>query len=148
MATRYVTLKDSNGDTIYPQAIATNLAAGSIGTTELADGAVTTAKIAGTAVTDAKIDWSTTSRPVYYKGTDWATSWTFKYNVYRPQLIFVAWQSSTAMFVRIYDSIYKVCQTGTSTVTSSVNTTAKTWTISTSNTGVLQVLEINNTKTS
>lgn len=30
MATRYVTLKDSNGDTIYPQAIATNLAAGSI----------------------------------------------------------------------------------------------------------------------
>ena len=30
MATRYVTLKDSNGDTLYPQAVATNLAPGSI----------------------------------------------------------------------------------------------------------------------
>lgn len=69
MATKYVTLKDSNGDTLYPQAVATNLAPGSIDTTELADGAVTSAKIAdGTiatgdiankAVTAAKIDWST-----------------------------------------------------------------------------------------
>lgn len=46
MATKYVTLKDSNGDTLYPQAIATNLAPGSIDTTEIADGAVTSAKIA------------------------------------------------------------------------------------------------------
>lgn len=48
MATKYVTLKDSNGDTLYPQAVATNLAPGSIDTTEIADGAVTS----------AKIDWS------------------------------------------------------------------------------------------
>ena len=39
MATKYVTLKDSNGDTLYPQAVATNLAPGS--------------------VTSNKIDWST-----------------------------------------------------------------------------------------
>lgn len=45
MATKYVTLKDSNGDTLYPQAVATNLAPGSISTTEIADGAVTSAKI-------------------------------------------------------------------------------------------------------
>lgn len=58
MATRYVTLKDSNGDTIYPQAIATNLAAGSIGTTELADGAVTS----------AKIDWSSVANRIIAAG--------------------------------------------------------------------------------
>lgn len=46
MATKYVTLKDSNGDTLYPQAVATNLAPGSIDTAELADGAVTSAKMA------------------------------------------------------------------------------------------------------
>lgn len=46
MATKYVTLKDSNGDTLYPQAVATNLAPGSIDTTELADGAVTDVKLA------------------------------------------------------------------------------------------------------
>ena len=45
MATKYVTLKDSNGDTLYPQAVATNLAPGSIGTAELANKAVTSAKI-------------------------------------------------------------------------------------------------------
>lgn len=49
MATKYVTLKDSNGDTLYPQAVATNLAPGSIDTTEIANGAVTA----------AKVDWST-----------------------------------------------------------------------------------------
>lgn len=58
MATKYVTLKDSNGDTLYPQAVATNLAPGSIDTTELADGAVTTAKITDGAVTAPKIDFS------------------------------------------------------------------------------------------
>lgn len=36
MATKYVTLKDSNGDTLYPQAVATNLAPGSITTDKLA----------------------------------------------------------------------------------------------------------------
>lgn len=35
MATKYVTLKDSNGDTLYPQAVATNLAPGSISPDEL-----------------------------------------------------------------------------------------------------------------
>lgn len=35
MATKYVTLKDSNGDILYPQAIATNLAPGSITKTDL-----------------------------------------------------------------------------------------------------------------
>ena len=44
MATKYVTLKDSNGDTLYPQAVATNLAPGSITTNLIADGAVTSAK--------------------------------------------------------------------------------------------------------
>lgn len=50
MATKYVTLKDSNGDTLYPQAVATNLAPGSIDTTELADGAVTSAKLGASAL--------------------------------------------------------------------------------------------------
>ena len=45
MATKYVTLKDSNGDTLYPQAVATNLAPGSIDATEIADGAVTAEKM-------------------------------------------------------------------------------------------------------
>lgn len=45
MATKYVTLKGSNGDTLYPQAVATNLAPGSIGTSLIADGAVTPAKL-------------------------------------------------------------------------------------------------------
>lgn len=58
MATKYVTLKDSNGDTLYPQAVATNLAPGSIDTTELANGAVT----------NAKIDWSTIPTTIQYKG--------------------------------------------------------------------------------
>jgi len=35
MATRYVTLKDSNGDTLYPQAVATNLAPDSIQQSEI-----------------------------------------------------------------------------------------------------------------
>ena len=35
MATKYVTLKDSNGDTLYPQAVATNLAPGSITSDEI-----------------------------------------------------------------------------------------------------------------
>ena len=46
MSTKYVTLKDSDGNTLYPQAVATNLAPGSIGTTQLASSAVTAAKIA------------------------------------------------------------------------------------------------------
>lgn len=55
MATKYVTLKDSNGDTLYPQAVATNLAPGSIDTTEIADGAVTSAKIADGAIATGDI---------------------------------------------------------------------------------------------
>lgn len=46
MATRYVTLKDSNGDTIYPQSVIAQVANGEITTGLLADGAVTSAKIA------------------------------------------------------------------------------------------------------
>lgn len=61
MATRYVTLKDSNGDTIYPQAIATNLAAGSI-TGDLLD--YTSA--VGTAVIKTVSDMSGTRNAVYY----------------------------------------------------------------------------------
>ena len=49
MATKYVTLKDSNGDTLYPQAVATNLAPGSIDTTQIANGAVTAEKMGANA---------------------------------------------------------------------------------------------------
>lgn len=112
-----------------------------------ADGTIPTTAIADGAVTNAKIDWSTTARPIYYRGQDWATSWTFSYNVFNPQLIFVAWQNAIAMFVRIYDQIYKVFQTTSATVTASINTTNHTWTLSTSNTGVVNVLELRNTKT-
>ena len=108
---------------------------------------VQTNMIADGAVTNAKIDWSSTSRPIYYRGTDWARSWTFNYDAYHPQLIFVAWESSTAMFARIFDKIYKVFQDGGNTVTSSINKTNHTWTLSTSNTGVVNVLELRNTKT-
>ena len=45
MATKYVTLKDSNGDTLYPQSVATNLVPGNVTTAALADGAVTSAKL-------------------------------------------------------------------------------------------------------
>lgn len=62
MATRYVTLKDSNGDTIYPQSVISQVANGEITTGLLADGAVTSAKIADSAVTKAKIDWSTINK--------------------------------------------------------------------------------------
>lgn len=108
---------------------------------------VQTNMIADGAVTNAKIDWSSTSRPIYYRGTDWARSWTFKYDEYYPQLIFVAWENSTAMFARIFHQIYKVFQNGGDTVTSSINKTNHTWTLSTSNTGVVNVLELRNTKT-
>lgn len=69
MATRYVTLKDSNGDTIYPQSVIAQVANGEITTSLIADGAVTSAKIAdgaiatadiaNNAVAEAKMDWST-----------------------------------------------------------------------------------------
>lgn len=45
MATRYVTLKDSNGDTIYPQSVISQVANGEITTGLLADDAVTAPKI-------------------------------------------------------------------------------------------------------
>ena len=99
-------------------------------------------------VPNSAIDWSSTTRPLYYTGTDWATSWTFKYYRTRPQLIFVAWQSSVAMFARIYDVIYKVFQSGGSTITATIDTTNTKWTITTSNTGVLTVLEMNYVKPS
>lgn len=68
MATKYVTLKDSNGDTIYPQSVIAQVANGEITTGLLADGAVTTAKITDGAVTSAKIDWSTILTTLQYKG--------------------------------------------------------------------------------
>ena len=46
MATRYVTLKDSNGDTIYPQSVISQVANGAVTTDLIADGAVTSAKAA------------------------------------------------------------------------------------------------------
>ena len=124
------------------------VADGAITTAKVADSAITNAKIANSTIQDGKINWNTTSRPIYYTGTDWATTWTFKYYRFRPQLIFVAWQSSTAMFARIYDQIYKVYQNGSSTITASIDSTNLQWTITTSNTGVITVLEMNNTKAS
>ena len=50
MATKYVTLKDSNGDTLYPQSVATNLVPGNVTTAALADGAVTNAKTSATII--------------------------------------------------------------------------------------------------
>ena len=163
MATYIKTLKEDNGDITYPQtkAGAVLLNNGSDLETELSqyvtaeDIASTSAltppaqtnMIANGAVTNAKIDWSSTSRPIYYRGKDWDKSWTFKYNVYHPQLIFVAWDTAVAMFVRIYNQIYKVFQTTSKTVTTSIDTTNHTWTLSTSNTGVVNVLELRNTKT-
>lgn len=58
MATKYVTLKDSNGDTLYPQAVASIISANSIDTGKIADGAVT----------NAKIDWSTIGTSITLTG--------------------------------------------------------------------------------
>ena len=151
-----VTLKNNNDEEIYPvtdlSLVNGNIPTGRIAdnaitTPKIADGAVTTGKIANKAVTSDKIDWSSTSRPIYYRGNDWANSWTFKYDEYHPQLIFVAWENAVAMFVRIFNQIYKVFQTTSHTVTTSIDTTNHTWTLSTSNTGVVNVLELRNTKT-
>lgn len=163
MATYIKTLKEDNGDITYPQtkagAVLLNngsdletelsqyVTAEDIASTSALTPPVQTNMIANGAVTDAKIDWSTTSRPIYYRGKDWARSWTFKYDVYHPQLIFVAWDNAVAMFVRIYNQIYKVFQTTSRTVTTSIDTTNKTWTLSIDNTGVVNVLELRNTKT-
>lgn len=163
MATYIKTLKEDNGDITYPQtkagAVLLNngsdletelsqyVTAEDIASTSALTPPVQTNMIADGAVSNAKIDWSSTSRPIYYRGTDWAKSWTFKYNVYHPQLIFVAWDTAVAMFVRIYNQIYKVFQTTSNTVTTSIDTTNHTWTLSTSNTGVVNVLELRNTKT-
>lgn len=46
MATKYVTLKDSDGNTLYPQAVASVISSNSVGTSSIADGAVTAVKIA------------------------------------------------------------------------------------------------------
>lgn len=45
MATKYVTLKDSNGDILYPQSVATNLVPGNVTTAALADESVTHDKL-------------------------------------------------------------------------------------------------------
>ena len=108
---------------------------------------IETSDIKNGAVSNAKIDWSSTSRPIYYRGENWAKSWTFNYDAYSPQIIFVAWSTSTAMFARIWDQIYKVFQNGGHTITSSIDKTNHTWTLSTDNTGVVNVLELKNTKT-
>lgn len=163
MATYIKTLKEDNGDITYPQtkagAVLLNngsdletelsqyVTAEDIASTSALTPPVQTNMIANGAVTSAKIDWSTTSRPVYYRGKDWAKSWTFNYDAYSPQIIFVAWSTSTAMFARIWNTIYKVFQNGGHTVTSSIDTTNHTWTLSTDNTGVVNVLELRNTKT-
>ena len=163
MATYIKTLKEDNGDITYPQtkagAVLLNngsdletelsqyVTAEDIASTSALTPPVQTNMIANGAVSNDKIDWSSTSRPIYYRGKDWARSWTFNYDAYHPQLIFVAWDTAVAMFVRIYNQIYKVFQTTSKTVTTSIDTTNKTWTLSTSNTGVVNVLELRNTKT-
>lgn len=163
MASYIKTLKEDNGDITYPQtkagAVLLNngsdletelsqyVTAEDIASTSALTPPVQTNMIADGAVTSDKINWSSTSRPIYYRGSDWARSWTFNYDIYSPQLIFVAWESAVAMFVRIYNQIYKVFQTTSYTVTTSIDTTNRTWTLSTSNTGVVNVLELRNTKT-
>lgn len=151
-----VILNDSNGEEVYPvtdislvngELNGAKIVNASVGSDKLTPNAVWNENIKDGAVSNAKIDWSSTSRPIYYRGTDWAKSWTFKYNVYHPQLIFVAWDTAVAMFVRIYNQIYKVFQTTSRTVTTSIDTTNHTWTLSTDNTGVVNVLELRNTKT-
>ena len=114
----------------------------------MGNNSVGTSQLINSSVTSDKINWSSTSRPIYYRGKDWAKSWTFSYDAYYPQLIFVAWSTSTAMFARIWDHIYKVFQNGGHSITSSIDKTNHTWTLSTSNTGVVNVLELRNTKTS
>lgn len=59
MATRYVTLKDSNGDTIYPQSVISQVANGEITTNLIADGAVTGAKVADYSVPSTKLERDT-----------------------------------------------------------------------------------------
>ena len=125
----------------------TNASWGKVTQNSMANNSVGTSQLINSSVTSDKIDWSSTSRPIYYRGKDWAKSWTFSYDVYHPQLIFVAWDNAVAMFVRIFNQIYKVFQTTSKTVTTSIDTTNKTWTLSTSNTGVINVLELRNTKT-
>ena len=120
---------------------------GKVTQNSMANNSVGTSQLINSSVTSDKINWSTTSRPIYYRGKDWASSWTFSYDVYHPQLIFVAWYDAVAMFVRIYSQIYKVFQTTSKTVTTSINTNNKTWTLSTSHSGVVNVLELRNTKT-
>ena len=120
---------------------------GKVTQNSMANNSVGTSQLINSSVTSDKIDWSSTSRPIYYRGKDWDTSWTFSYDAYHPQLIFVAWSTSTAMFARIWDTIYKVFQNGGHTVTSSIDKTNHTWTLSTNNTGVVNVLELRNTKT-
>ena len=120
---------------------------GKVTQNSMANNSVGTSQLINSSVTSDKIDWSSTSRPIYYRGKDWAKSWTFSYDAYSPQIIFVAWSTSTAMFARVWDHIYKVFQNGGHTVTSSIDKTNHTWTLSTDNTGVVNVLELRNTKT-
>ena len=120
---------------------------GKVTQNSMANNSVGTSQLINSSVTSDKIDWSSTSRPIYYRGKDWAKSWTFNYDAYSPQIIFVAWSTSTAMFARIWDYIYKVFQNGGHTITSSIDKTNHTWTLSTNNTGVITVLELKNTKT-
>ena len=163
MATYIKTLKEDNGDITYPQtkagAVLLNngsdletelsqyVTAEDIASTSALTPPVQTNMIANGAVTNDKIDWGSTSRPIYYRGKDWAKSWTFKYDRYSPQLIFVAWDRAIAIFARIWDSIYKVFQTTSRTVNTSIDTTNYTWTLSTDNTGIITVLELKNIKT-
>lgn len=120
---------------------------GKVTQNSMANNSVGTSQLINSSVTSDKIDWSTTSRPVYYRGKDWVKSWTFSYDAYSPQLIFVAWSTSIAMFARIWDHIYKVFQNGGHTITSSIDKANHTWTLSTDNTGVVNVLELRNIKT-
>lgn len=72
MATRYVTLKDSNGDTIYPQSVIAQVANGEITTGLLADGAVTPAKMSSSqySLTETQIGTWIDGSPLYRKIID------------------------------------------------------------------------------
>ena len=87
-------------------------------------------------------------RPIFQEGTRWASSWTIKYDNYKPQLLFFAWGNNTALVYRIwqYDPVI-IARTGSGTLTMTNNTTNKTVTYTTSQTGVVSWIELSSSIT-
>lgn len=100
-------------------------------------------------ITSQNIDWATTDRPVFWRGQDWARSWSFKFNYFKPQLIFVAWAQSSVILARTYDGganrVHELSKKGSGTYSWSVS--GNTMTVNTDNTGVLSLLELSNVRT-